>query len=110
MKQIRQGLFETNSSSEHSLSIMKEADYEAWKNDEIAVMFNFDEDSDSDGGDSDGFLSTWGEFQCTFFKDKYMPDPEETRRKHEDSEGLGKRRGRRRVDIKDLSKFQGPSR
>lgn len=73
MKQIRQGLFETNSSSEHSLSIMKEADYEAWKNDEIAVMFNFDEDSDSDGGDSDGFLGTWGNFSAHSLKISTCP-------------------------------------
>lgn len=73
MKQIRQGLFETNSSSEHSLSIMKEADYEAWKNDEIAVMFNFDDDFDDDGGDSDGFLSTWGNFSTHSLKVSTCP-------------------------------------
>lgn len=73
MKQIRTGLFETNSSSEHSLSIMKEADYEAWKNDEIAVTFNFDYDFDSDGGDSDGFLSTWGNFSIHSLKVSTCP-------------------------------------
>lgn len=31
MKQIRQGLFETNSSSVHSLTILPKEDYEAWK-------------------------------------------------------------------------------
>lgn len=73
MKQIRQGLFETNSSSEHSLSIMKEADYEDWKNDEIAVMFNFGDDFDSNGGDSDGYLSTWGNFSTHSLKVSTCP-------------------------------------
>lgn len=73
MKQTRTGLFETNSSSEHSLSIMKEADYEAWKNDEIAVMFTFDEAVDSDGGDSDGFLATWGNFSAHSLKISTCP-------------------------------------
>lgn len=73
MKQIRQGLFETNSSSEHSLSIMKEADYEAWKNDEIAVMFNFDDDFDIDRGDSDGYLSPWGNFSTYSLKISMCP-------------------------------------
>ena len=73
MKQIRQGLFETNSSSEHSLSIMKEADYEDWKNDEVAVMFNFDDDFDSDGGDTDGYLSTWGNFSTHSLKVSTCP-------------------------------------
>lgn len=73
MKQTRQGLFETNSSSEHALSIMKEVDYEAWKNDEIAVMFDFDDDFDSDGGDSDGYLSTWGNFSVCSLKISTCP-------------------------------------
>ena len=73
MKQIRRGLFETNSSSEHSLSIMREDVYEAWKNDEIAVMFKFDEDDDIDGGDSDGFLSTWGNFSTYSLKISTCP-------------------------------------
>lgn len=72
MKQIRQGLFETNSSSEHSLSIMKEADYEAWKNDEVAVMF-IEDSYDSDGGDFDGYLSTWGNFSTHSLKISTCP-------------------------------------
>lgn len=74
MKVIRQGLFETNSSSEHSLSIMKETVYEAWKNDRVAVMFKFDEDDNSDrGGDSDGYLSTWGNFSAFSLKVSTCP-------------------------------------
>lgn len=73
MKQKRRGLFETNSSSEHSLSIMKEADYEAWKNDRVAVMFSFDDDLDDDGGDSDGYLSTWGNFSTHSLKVSTCP-------------------------------------
>ena len=71
-RSVRQGLFETNSSSEHSLSIMKEADYEDWKNDEIAVMF-VEDSYDSDGGDSDGYLSTWGNFSTHSLKVSTCP-------------------------------------
>lgn len=35
MKQIRQGVFETNSSSTHSLTMMMKSDYERWHNDEL---------------------------------------------------------------------------
>jgi hypothetical protein len=52
---------------------MKEADYEAWKNDRVAVMFDFDDDFDSDGGDSDGFLSTWGNFSANSLKVSTCP-------------------------------------
>ena len=52
---------------------MKEADYEAWKNDEIAVMLDFDEDFDSVGGDSDGYLSAWGNFSTRSLKVSTCP-------------------------------------
>lgn len=35
MKQVRMGVFETNSSSTHSLTICSKADFEAWKRGEI---------------------------------------------------------------------------
>lgn len=35
MLQIRQGIFETNSSSCHSICIVKKSDYEKWQNGEL---------------------------------------------------------------------------
>ena len=35
MRQIRHGVFETNSSSTHSLTMCMKSDYDAWKNDEV---------------------------------------------------------------------------
>lgn len=35
MKQIRRGVFETNSSSTHSLTMMMKSDYERWRNEEL---------------------------------------------------------------------------
>ena len=35
MKQIRRGVFETNSSSTHSLTMMTKSDYERWHNDHL---------------------------------------------------------------------------
>jgi len=37
MKQIRVGVFETNSSSTHSLTIVSEEDYEKWKAGELLL-------------------------------------------------------------------------
>lgn len=37
MKQIRVGVFETNSSSTHSLTIVSEEDYEKWKSGELLL-------------------------------------------------------------------------
>ena len=38
-KQIRQGVFETNSSSTHSLTMMMKNDYERWENENL-YLFN----------------------------------------------------------------------
>lgn len=35
MYQIRKGVFETNSSSTHSITFMSESEYDAWKNGEV---------------------------------------------------------------------------
>jgi hypothetical protein len=35
MKQVRRGVFETNSSSTHSLTMMMKSDYERWQNDQL---------------------------------------------------------------------------
>ena len=60
MINIRKNIFETNSSSSHSLTIIPNDIYEKWRNHEITIRF---EDSDIDiGGGDDGFLQTWGNF------------------------------------------------
>lgn len=43
MKQVRRGLFETNSSSVHSLVIVPKEDYKAWENGEL-VIDKYDEE------------------------------------------------------------------
>ena len=40
MKQIRVGVFETNSSSTHSLTIVSEEEYEKWKSGELIFNHN----------------------------------------------------------------------
>lgn len=40
--QIRQGVFETNSSSTHSITMVDKSEYDAWKNGE--VLFNNDDE------------------------------------------------------------------
>jgi hypothetical protein len=40
-KQIRNGVFETNSSSTHSLVICTKAQYEKWKNGELVYISDF---------------------------------------------------------------------
>ena len=42
MKQIRRGVFETNSSSTHSITMCSESEYDKWKNGELY----FDRDND----------------------------------------------------------------
>lgn len=69
MKNIRIGIFETNSSSEHTLSIIKENLYDRWKNHEIVLKKqdididnNYEENYEKlQEGDS-GLFRTWGNF------------------------------------------------
>lgn len=42
MKTIRRGVFETNSSSTHSVTIMNKEDYDRWKNENL--YYNFDKE------------------------------------------------------------------
>lgn len=74
MKQTRKNLFETNSSSVHSLSLMSLDMYKPWKNGEIVVRFELEEKGEGDHEDEDGdpetgFLATWG----NFFLEKSIP-------------------------------------
>lgn len=46
MKQIRCGLFETNSSSVHSITLLTKKDYEDWMSHRIAIKFTLDFDEE----------------------------------------------------------------
>lgn len=82
MKQVRQGLFETNSSSSHTITIIPEDTYKKWRNHEVAVKFEWCDDySDIYGGDDDGFLRTWGNF-FLHQKEPVVCDISETKEKN----------------------------
>ena len=67
MKQIRYGIFETNSFSVHSIALLTKKDYEDWISHKIAIKFTFDfdeeksEESFDNGrtGEIEGF-EEWG--------------------------------------------------
>ena len=67
MKQIRCGLFETNSSSVHSITLMTKKDYEDWISHKIAIKFTLDFDEEKSAeefdngrtGEIEGF-EEWG--------------------------------------------------
>lgn len=59
---IRRSVFETNSSSTHTLTIISNDTYQRWRDHEIVIKFvDVGEDLDLDSGDN-GFLGTWGNF------------------------------------------------
>ena len=53
MKQIRCGLFETNSSSVHSITLMTKKDYEDWISHKIAIKFTLDFDEEKSAEEFD---------------------------------------------------------
>lgn len=61
MINVRRNIFETNSSSNHNLTIIKDEVYDRWKNHEIAIKIDYHYDSDLDRGDN-GLFATWGNF------------------------------------------------
>jgi len=87
MKQIRVGVFETNSSSTHSLTIVSEEDYEKWKSGELLLDTDEDkliplpkdyvkkEESDEEDGDDfedeDGVLKTYDQWLDSDKEDYY---------------------------------------
>jgi hypothetical protein len=60
MINVRRNIFETNSSSNHNLTIIKDEVYDKWRNHEIAIKIEYEYDSDLDRGD--GLFGTWGNF------------------------------------------------
>lgn len=62
MKQIRRGLFETNSSSVHTLVVVPSEDFDKWKNNE--VVYVIDEDKFIDYEDLRAFF--YDESKCEY--------------------------------------------
>jgi hypothetical protein len=70
MQKIRFGVFETNSSNTHSLTIVTEKAFEAWKRGEL--IFNSEYDVEE--------IQTEEEFVKSFNEDKYTDSLEEYRK------------------------------
>jgi hypothetical protein len=49
MRQIRRGVFETNSSSTHSLTMMMKSDYERWESDGLYMFDGYEFEWESNG-------------------------------------------------------------
>ena len=61
MINIRRNIFETNSSSNHNLTIIPDYIYEKWRNHEITLKIIYNYERSLDSGDA-GFMGTWGNF------------------------------------------------
>ena len=63
MINVRRNIFETNSSSNHNLTIIPDDTYKRWRNHEITlkISYGYGYDPELDEGDN-GFLGTWGNF------------------------------------------------
>lgn len=61
MINVRRNIFETNSSSNHNLTIIPDDTYKRWRNHEITLKISYKYDNKLDNGDN-GFLGTWGNF------------------------------------------------
>ena len=61
MINLRRNIFETNSSSNHNLTIIPDGTYKRWRNHEITLKISYEYDPELDKGDN-GFLGTWGNF------------------------------------------------
>lgn len=60
MINIRKNIFETNSSSNHNLTIIKDSIYNEWRNHEVVLKIKYRYNSKLDEGD--GLFGTWGNF------------------------------------------------
>jgi len=93
--QVRQGVFETNSSSTHSMTVSKTSDYEAFKNGKMWAMLTYSSDDDiillpeaeaieynikqlKDRNCDEGFINTYREKKNFWeaFSSKYSEDDE----------------------------------
>lgn len=63
MINIRNGVYETNSSSNHSLTLINNEIYEKWRNHEIVLKIEYEWGEKLDQGDR-GLFGTWGNFFC----------------------------------------------
>ena len=78
MEQIRRGIFETNSSSTHSITMCSDSDYEKWKkgeliydcDDEVLVEVNDEIKKSIEDGEKD-FLTYDAFFNCLFDYNTY---------------------------------------
>lgn len=61
MINVRRNIFETNSSSNHNLTIIPDDTYQRWRNHEITLKISYEYDKELGNGDN-GFLGTWGNF------------------------------------------------
>ena len=61
MINVRRNIFETNSSSNHNLTIISDDTYQRWRNHEITLKISYEYDGELNNGDN-GFLGTWGNF------------------------------------------------
>ena len=74
--QIRQGLFETNSSSEHSLSIVKKSNFLDWKAGKLYAKRS---------PNSSEFMETWGNFWSRqYYWDFALLDHDEAEKKNKE--------------------------
>lgn len=76
MINVRSGIFETNSSSTHSLCIIKNDLYKKWRNHEIVVKIEYNWSPENDKGDN-GLFGTWGNFFCERGKLDWIPIEEQ---------------------------------
>lgn len=72
--QIRRGIFETNSSSEHSLSIMNRDMFNRWKNGEVLARMT----------DSKECKNCWGNFWSRLYNFEFTEDIDNARKENED--------------------------
>lgn len=61
MINIRRNIFETNSSSNHNLTIIPDDTYQRWRNHEITLKISYEYDRELNNGDN-GLFGTWGNF------------------------------------------------
>lgn len=81
MIQIREGVFETNSSSTHSIAIATKHEYDMWRRDEMAYddwngdLIPLDETSPEDfyGEDGDDRYYKYEDFPPRDFEEFYLP-------------------------------------